>query len=119
MPGATASKHKKASASTKDQAASSSALDSGRDESGRFTQGNAGGPGNPFARESARILQCFRSSFSDQDLQAMLRKLYEVAMTGDVSAMKLILAYQIGKPLPAPQPDKLDQEEWQHLKEDV
>jgi hypothetical protein len=41
----------------------------------------------------------------------------ELALAGDVQAAKLVLAYAIGKPAAAADPDRLDVEEWNHFKE--
>jgi hypothetical protein len=41
----------------------------------------------------------------------------ELARAGDARAAKLVLAYGIGTPLPAANPDRLDVEEWSHFKE--
>src|SRR5438874_2406394 len=40
----------------------------------------------------------------------------ELALAGDVQAAKLVLAYAVGKPAAAPDPDRLDVEEWDHFK---
>src|SRR5262249_7628441 len=36
------------------------------------------------------------------------------AADGDISAAKLILSYKLGKPAPAPNPDEIDRDEWEH-----
>jgi len=40
-------------------------------------------------------------------------KLIALAKDGSVQAAKLLLSYVIGKPQPAPEPDRLDADEWQ------
>ena len=40
----------------------------------------------------------------------------ELALAGDVQAAKLVLAYAVGKPAAAPDPDRLDVEEWHYFK---
>ena len=47
----------------------------GRDARGKFAKGNVGGPGNPYARESARMLKLFRSAISDEEMRALILKL--------------------------------------------
>src|ERR1700736_3300789 len=40
----------------------------GHDALGRFTRGNAGGPGNPFARQVARLRQVLLDSVTEEDM---------------------------------------------------
>ncbi len=85
----------------------------GRDCHGRFAEGNAGGPGNPFARQVAALRCALLDAVSEQDLadvaQAMLRR----AKEGNVAAAKLLLSYTLGKPAAPVDPDTLDQQEWE------
>ena len=87
-----------------------------RDANGRFAIGNDGGPGNPFARQTAALHSAFLQRATPQDMKAIADKLIEQAKAGNVVAAKLVLQYTIGKPAPAVQPDKLDAEEWEHTK---
>ncbi len=89
----------------------------GRDENGRFACGNAGGPGNPHARHCAYMLSRFRSIIDETKLEAIIQVLYARALAGDMSAIKLILSYSIGKPAPAPNPDGIERDEWNRLEE--
>ena len=88
-----------------------------RDARGRFAKGNAGGMGNPFARQVAALRQAALASITLDAVGAILAKMVELALTGDVPAAKLVLAYAIGRPATAPDPDRLDVEEWNHFKE--
>jgi hypothetical protein len=103
---------------TPDQAACEASPD-GRDREGRFAKGNQFGPGNPHARHCARKLALFRDAISDDEMQQIFRMLYEKAVGGDMAAAKLILSYKIGKPLPAPHPDSIDRDEWDHYQQDT
>ena len=87
-----------------------------RDANGRFAIGNDGGPGNPFARQTAALHSAFLQRATPQDMKAIADKLIEQAKAGNVVAAKLVLQYTIGKPAPSVQPDKLDAEEWEHTK---
>jgi len=87
-----------------------------RDANGRFAIGNDGGPGNPFARQTAALHSAFVQRATPEDMKAIADKLIEQAKGGNVVAAKLVLQYTIGKPAPAVQPDKLDAEEWEHTK---
>src|SRR5208337_5196163 len=49
--------------------------DSGRDAQGKFAKGCKGGPGNPFARQTAAYRKALRAAVSAEDVQAMTRLL--------------------------------------------
>ena len=89
----------------------------GRDTKGRFAAGNAGGPGNPFARQVAALRQALLDSVSPADMQAVAKSLIQSATDGNVPAAKLLLSYAIGKPQPAPEPDRMDADEWDVYRE--
>jgi hypothetical protein len=89
----------------------------GRDSNGRFTAGNSGGPGNPFARQVAGLRRALLDALTPDDFHAIAQKLLKLALAGNVQAAKLLLAYTVGKPQPAPEPDRLDADEWQRFKE--
>jgi hypothetical protein len=86
-----------------------------RDEKGRFRKGNPGGPGNPFARKTAKLRQIALEAVSEEDLRSVIEALKEKAKQGDVAAIKLLLSYTIGQPQPAVDPDTLDQHELQTI----
>ena len=90
-----------------------------RDTGGKFTKGNAGGPGNPHARACARMLEVFRNAISEDEMLQICRMLFVKAVGGDVSAAKIILSYKMGKPLPAHHPDTIDRDEWDHYQQDA
>ena len=56
---------------------------------------------------------------SEEDLLAITEALLAKAKQGSVGAAKLLLAYGIGKPASAPDPDRLDGQELKHFKEQV
>jgi hypothetical protein len=90
-----------------------------RDSQGRYLKNNAGGPGNPHARYCARMLEMFRNSITDEEMYGLCRVLFERAITGDMAALKMIWQYKLGKPLPAPNPDMIDRDEWDHFQKDA
>jgi hypothetical protein len=90
-----------------------------RDSQGRYLKNNAGGPGNPHARHCARMLEMFRNSITDEEMYGLCRVLFERAITGDMAALKMIWQYKLGKPLPAPNPDMIDRDEWDHFQKDA
>jgi hypothetical protein len=89
----------------------------GRDQRGRFTAGNGGGPGNPFARQMAACRKALLSAVTTEELTALMRVLLDKAMQGDMAAAKLVLAYAVGKPAEQTDPDRLDVGEWKQFKE--
>ena len=86
-----------------------------RDENGHFRKGNRGGPGNPFARQIARLRKALLEAVCEADLVEVIEMLKRKAKEGDVAAAKLLLSYSIGKPVDPPNPDTLDLEEFSIL----
>jgi hypothetical protein len=97
-------------------AESASPPNNGRDSAGRFVKGNLGGPGNPYARHTAALRQALAACVSADEIHALGRKLYLLALDGDLAAAKLLLSYVVGKPAPPPDPDTLDAHEWSVFK---
>src|SRR5262249_26387145 len=83
-----------------------------RDGRGRFTKGNPGGRGNPFNRRLAAMRQLFCRAISAREIHALARYLIGEAFAGDRAAASLVLAYLIGRPTKAVDPDTLDVHEW-------
>ena len=71
--------------------------ENGRDANGRFAKGYAGGPGNPNLRRLGELQEALRRAVSPQDLTAVCKKLVELALDGDVQAMKLLFERTMGK----------------------
>jgi len=69
----------------------------GRDSNGRFTKGNRGGPGNPYARRVADFRRVLLEAVSDQDLHDIARTLVEKGKAGDVMAAREVLDRMLGK----------------------
>ncbi len=88
------------------------APDGGRDDHGRFAKGNAGGPGNPFARQVAALRCAFVAALTPQDIAAVTQALLRQAHEGNVAAAKLLLSYGLGRPAAAVDPDTLDLHEF-------
>jgi hypothetical protein len=88
----------------------------GRDHNGRFSKGNPGGPGNPFARQVAQLRKRLLDRLTGEDLDGIADKLIALAKEGDVPATKLLFTYTLGQPADAVQPDQLDVEEWDTFK---
>ena len=104
---------------TAEHPASSQFTAKDRDSNGRFAKDNRGGPGNPSARHCAACSTCSGPAISEEEIVGLCRVIFQKAMNGDVSAAKLVLAYKIGKPLPCPDPDSIDRDEWDHYQQDA
>src|SRR5438874_5282433 len=91
----------------------------GHEPNGRGAKGNPGGPGNPFARQVAKLRKVILNRLTEEDLLAITEALLAKAREGSVSAAKLLLAYAIGKPASSPDPDRLDGQELEHFKQKV
>ena len=51
----------------------------GRDTQGRFTKGNPGGPGNPYALQAGRLRSAMLKAVTEDDIRAVVAKLVELA----------------------------------------
>ena len=80
----------------------------GRKPNGQFAKGNPGGPGNPFARRTARLRATLLDAVGEEGLSEIVQELVSAAKGGDVQAAKLVLSYTLGKPVDAIHPDSLD-----------
>ncbi len=85
----------------------------GRDAKGRFAEGNPGGPGNPYTRQTALLRQVVLDELNEVEIRIIVQRLKAVALAGDVQAIKLVLAYAVGKPESAVNPDEIDRLEWE------
>jgi hypothetical protein len=91
----------------------------GRASNGRFSKGNKGGPGNPFARQTATMRKAFVAEAGEEQMRAIARAMIEKASNGDVGAARLVCSYVMGRPTEAPDPDRLDEMEWQQWQRDT
>jgi hypothetical protein len=85
----------------------------GRDANGRFAKGNPGGPGNPYTRQTALLRQVVLDELNEVEIRIIVQRLKARAVGGDVQAIKLVLAYAVGKPENGVNPDEVDRLEWQ------
>jgi hypothetical protein len=79
-----------------------------RDRDGRFVKGNRGGPGNPFAKQVALLRREMFAAIKAEEMAAIVAALVQKATEGNVGAVKLVLAYTIGRPAAAEDPDEFD-----------
>src|SRR5437870_6656618 len=88
---------------------------SDRDTKGRFAAGNAGGPGNPFARQTAQLRAALVQRVTSEDMGVIADELIFKARNGNLAAVKLLFQYVIGKPTVAVNPDTLDVQEFREV----
>lgn len=70
----------------------------GRDANGRFTSGNAGGPGNPHSRRVAEFRRVLFDAVTEDDLREIAMTLKEQAKSGNLDATKILLDRLLGRP---------------------
>jgi len=80
----------------------------GRNSKGQFVKGNAGGPGNPFARHMAKFRAKLMEEVTDEDFEKIAFQLVMMAKAGNMDAIKLLFNYIMGKPTQTVDPDRLD-----------
>jgi hypothetical protein len=76
-------------------------MDNGRDEKGRFTVGNPGGPGGPRRRQS-ELRRAAEDAVTPDHVAAMIRRAARMALEGDLQAMRLVLERTCGRANLAP-----------------
>jgi len=79
---------------------------------GRFLPGNKCGRGNPHYRRLAANRTAFLEAVGPEQIKALAADLFKRAMAGDADAARLVLAYAVGRPQPAADPDGADADEW-------
>jgi len=79
----------------------------GRDRCGRFAAGNPGGPGNPQARQVARLRSAMLDAVTTKDMAEITRQLVEMAKGGNVAAIREVFSRCLGKPIEADLLDRL------------
>ena len=70
-----------------------------RDSRGRFTQGNAGGPGNPLAGKISKLRAALIAAVTEEDVRDIASALITTAKGGDIRAIKELLDLTLGRPL--------------------
>lgn len=93
--------------------------DNTRDTAGRFMPGNPGGPGNPYARQVAAVRLAMLEAVPPERMMRIVDKMAALAEAGNVQAAKLVFTFVVGKPQPAPNPDRMDADEWNVYRETV
>ena len=70
----------------------------GRMSDGRFAPGNKLSRGNPIHRKMHVMRRALLEAADTQSVKDVFKKLFELAMAGDVMAIRLYLEYCCGKP---------------------
>ncbi len=65
---------------------------------GRFLPGNAGGPGNPYAKKVAELRGSLINSINHDDIESIINSQIKKAKKGDTMAAKFILERILGRP---------------------
>ena len=86
----------------------------GRDAAGRFTKGNPGGPGNPFAKRVHQLRSALIQAVTEEDIREIVEALVTLAKGGDVAAAREVLSRCLGKPQEADFIERLE-----HLEEAI
>ena len=81
----------------------------GRDERGRFAAGNPGGPGNPHAKKVGKLRSAMLTAVTDDEMRSIVKKLVELARSGNVPAAKEVLDRCLGRPVEADLLERLDE----------
>lgn len=73
----------------------------GRDERGRFTVGNPGGPGGS-RRRAFMLRRAAEEAVTPEHIEAMIRKATRMGLEGNLSAMRFVLDRVCGRAAEAP-----------------
>lgn len=71
----------------------------GRDAKGRFTKGNPGGDGNPYAKQTAKLRAALYKAVTAEDIDAIVKKMVDKARFGDTHAANFVFDRVFGKPI--------------------
>ena len=71
----------------------------GRDDRGRFTQGNEGGPGNPHSLQVSRLRSALLNAVTEDDMREIIEALVAKAKAGSIAAARVLFNRTLGKPL--------------------
>jgi hypothetical protein len=70
----------------------------GRDERGYFTRGNGHARGHSGPRRTTELRKAYQDAITPEKIGEVEQSLYELALGGDVAAIRVWLEFAIGKP---------------------
>lgn len=70
----------------------------GRDDGGKFSGGNKGGPGNPLAKQVNMLRAQLLKAVTVEDIKAIGERLVDNAKAGDIQSIKELFDRLFGKP---------------------
>lgn len=73
----------------------------GRNEKGRFTQGNKLAKGNPENKRKARLRREMQRAVTPEEIRDITLKIIQMAKNGDLVAVRIVFEYALGKPTSA------------------
>ena len=72
--------------------------DNGRAPDGRFGAGNRFATGNPRHKQTAELRSALFAAVSSKDIEAVVKRLVQMAHNGDLAAIRELLDRVLGKP---------------------
>lgn len=80
----------------------------GKDAKGRFAPGNRLGRGNPLAGRAAKLRAELLAAITPQTIRAVVDRIVELALQGDLAACREVLDRCLGKPGPSDVLERLE-----------
>ncbi len=82
-----------------------------QDDRGRFLPGNKAGKDKYFQRRQAQYRRAFHEALDNDEMRALARCMYQIALTGDVQAARFVADYTLGRVVDAGPDDESTKEE--------
>jgi hypothetical protein len=82
----------------------------GRNARGQFTAGNKHARGNPLAGAVTKLRSSMLRAVTQDDLDDIVAEVVRQGKAGNLAAIKLLLAYTVGKPIDYSAMDRLENE---------
>ena len=75
----------------------------GRNARGQFAPGNKHSRGNPFSKRQAELKGVILDFMTPDKMRELVAKVFERARLGHLDCIRLLFAYSLGSPRPAPE----------------
>jgi len=102
--------------STRSNAVRNGAQAADRGPQGRFCVGNRAAAGRSPGRRALALRTALLDAITPAKVKKIAKALMERAEQGDVAAAKVVLAYSVGRPAEAVDPDELAAQEYERLR---